>query len=80
MARLELVQRLNNDIWCTRDTAAISRTELAFSSRIKSAANLRISSDGMGLGVGGKRGAKIMVGKRNKNTKRNAVGYAIRTI
>jgi len=53
---------------------------LAFSSRIKSAANLRISSDGMGLGVGGKEGTKIMVGKRNRNTKRNAVGYAIRIV
>jgi hypothetical protein len=43
---------------------------LAFSSRIKSAANLRISSDGMGMGVGvGERKkrerAKIMGGKRN---------------
>jgi hypothetical protein len=35
----------------------------------------------MGLGVGGeRRGAKIMVGKRNRNTKRNAVGYAVRTV
>jgi hypothetical protein len=35
---------------------------------------------GMGVGVKGREKAKIMGGKRNKNTKRNVVAYAIRII